>query len=206
MLLANAGRMRQIADASFFRRNGKDLAARRDRGPLAIGRDVEICNMTTRTHPMLHGLVSLPIHIDDQFFRLPRLQIKRVEVTAILKNNCIGAKARPHHVEFVELSKLFDLLAALVVTVEIEPMLGTAIGSEVNRVTVPHRKRVGVVRVRDDLIHDIVLNIVNLYVLRQTAGIALPLPEIAEDSVVSDFGAVPGERKQARSEEHTSEL
>ncbi len=46
-------------------------------------------------------------------------------------------------------------------------------------------------------VHNIILDVVNRDVLRQAARVALPLPEIAEDPVVSDLGPIGGERKQA---------
>src|ERR1700732_5063835 len=182
--------MRQIAGASILRRNREDFSARREHGSLAVRRDIEVGDLLARTHPVLHGLVALSTHINDQFFSLPSLQVEPIQVAAILKNNRIGTKAWPHDIEFVELSKLLDLLAALVVAVEIEPVSGPAVGSEINSVSTPHRKRVGIVLMRDDLINDIILDVVDRNVLRQAAGVAFPLPEIAENSVVSDLCAV----------------
>ena len=76
-------------------------------------------------------------------------------------------------------------------------MCGPAIGCEINRVPAPHRKRVGVIRVRDGLIDDIILDVVDGDVLRQSAGVAFPLPEVPENPVVRDLGAVGRERQQA---------
>jgi len=64
------------------------------------------------------------------------LQVERIQISAVLENYGVGTQARPHDIEFVELSKLFDLLTSDVVTVEIQPVLRPAIGGEINRVSV----------------------------------------------------------------------
>ncbi len=76
-------------------------------------------------------------------------------------------------------------------------MLGTAVGCEINRVAVPHRKRIGVFRVRYLLLENIVLDVVDVNVLGQAARITLPRTEVAEYAVVGDLRSVGGERSQA---------
>ena len=76
-------------------------------------------------------------------------------------------------------------------------MLGpTAVGTEINGVPMPHGKSIGVVSVRD-ILADVLLQIVDGDRLRQTAGIAFPLPEIAEDHIVGDLRAVRRIGKQS---------
>src|SRR5438045_2789306 len=68
-----------------------------------------------------------------------------------------------------------------------------AIGTEVDRVLMPHGKRIGVLRVRK-IKTAVVFQIVNRDGLRQSAAIALPGAEVAEDHVVCELGAVRGVR------------
>jgi len=90
-----------------------------------------------------------------------------------------------------------NLLTCLIVTIEIEPVLGTAIRGEIDSIAVPHRKGVAVLGVRDHGIHNIVFDVVDSDVLCQTARIPLPLPEVAENPVVSHLRSIGRKGKEA---------
>ena len=190
MLFAKPGRMREVANAPFLRRNSKDLASRRDHCPLAIGRNIEISNIFAGIHPVLHRIVVIAIYRDRQFRRLARLQVELIQVSGILKNNHVRTKAWPHDVVLIELSKLFYLLAAQIVAIKIKFVCRSAVGREINCVAMPHWKCVGILGVGNDLLHHIILDVINGNVLRHASGVALPLAEIAEDAVVSGLSAV----------------
>ncbi len=145
---------------------------------------------------MLHALVVVAGKIHSQLLRLFRFQIEGIEVAAILENDRVGAEARPHYVEVGEMGELLNLFAAQVVAIEIEVMLGAAIGAEVDGVAVPHGEGVGPFGVWQ-VFDGIVLEIVDRDRLGQTTCIALPGTEITEDGVVSDFRAVGRKRSQA---------
>src|SRR5690242_6685830 len=91
--------------------------------------------------------------------------------------------------------ELLDLLRTKVTGVQVQLMFRSAIGAEVDGVAMPHRKGVSPFRVWQ-IEAGVVLEVVDGNSLRQTAGIALPLAEVAEDHVVSDLGAVGGVREQ----------
>ena len=145
---------------------------------------------------MLHALVAVAGQVDGQLLRLLRLQIEGVEIAAVFEDDGIRTQARPHHVEVGEVGELFDLLAAQVVAVEIEVMLGAAIGGEVDRVAMPHGKGVGPIGV-GHVFDSIVFEIVDGDGLGQAAGVALPGAEVAEDRVVGDLRAVGRKRSEA---------
>ena len=92
--------------------------------------------------------------------------------------------------------ELFDLFAAQVIGVQVEMMLRSTIRTEVNRIAMPHGKRVGPVRVRH-VFAGVVLEIVNGDGLCQSSRVALPGAEIAKDLVVSDLRSIGRVRSQA---------
>ena len=69
-------------------------------------------------------------------------------------------------------------------------MLGAAVGGEVHRIAVPHGESIRIVGVGNRLFEDVVLQVVDVNVLRDPAGVALPGAEVAEDAVIGDLGAV----------------
>ena len=138
---------------------------------------------------MLHALVAFTGHRNGQLFRLFRLKIERVEIACVLKDDCIRPKARPHNIEIIEVSELFDLLAAQVVTVQIEVMFGPSVRAEVNRIPMPHGKRIRPVRVWH-IFAGVVLQIVNRDRLCQASRVALPGAKIAKDLVIGNFRPV----------------
>src|SRR5438270_6292754 len=91
---------------------------------------------------MLHGLIALARNVNRQLFRLLALQIENVKISPIFEDDGIGSEARPHHVELVELRKLLDLLASNVIAVQVQLVLRSPVGAEINGVVMPHRERV----------------------------------------------------------------
>ena len=81
------------------------------------------------------------------------------------------------------------------VSVKIEPVLGAAVGIEVDRVALPHGESIGPILVRHlfDLAR---LQVVDPNVLRHPSLVAFPSAEIAKDSVISDSVPVGRKRRQ----------
>src|SRR5580700_5942488 len=75
-------------------------------------------------------------------------------------------------------------------------MLRAAVRREIHRVAMPHGKRIAVIRVRKLLLENVILEVVDINVLREPAGVALPGTKIAEDAVVSDLGAICVKRSE----------
>ena len=188
-LLANSRRSSEVANATLLRRDRKHVAARGKNGALAVRRDVEIRDVLAHAGPVLHALVAFAGHRNSQLFRLFRLKVERIEIACVLEDDCIWPKARPHNIEIIEVSELFDLLAAQVVTVQIEVMFGPSVRAEVNRIPMPHGKRIRPVRVWH-IFAGVVLQIVNRDRLCQASRVALPGAKIAKDLVIGNFRPV----------------
>src|SRR5437773_861746 len=68
-------------------------------------------------------------------------------------------------------------------------MLWSSVRTEVNRISMPHGKRVSPVRV-GHVFAGVVFEIVNRDRLRQTSGVAFPGAKIAKDLVIGDLRPV----------------
>ena len=106
---------------------------------------------------MLHCEVAFAGQSDRKSLGLLARQVENIQVPAIFKADRIRPQAWPHHIEIRKVRELLNLLAPQVIAIQIQAVLGAAIGREINRVPMPHRKCIGVISVRQALLENIVL-------------------------------------------------
>ena len=117
------------------------------------------------------------------------LQIEEVKEPAVLKNDGVRSQAGPVDVVILEVGELASLLGLQAVTVKVHAVFRTSVGTEINRVAVPHGVSIGAGIIRDALV-GVVLEVVDGDVLGHAARVALPGAEVAEDAVIGDLRAI----------------
>ena len=84
------------------------------------------------------------------------------------------------------MASLFGLQA---VTVKVHAVFRTSVGTEIDRVPVPHGVSVCAGVIRDALV-GVILEVIDCDVLGHAARVALPGAEVAENAVIGDLRAV----------------
>ncbi len=123
-------------------------------------------------------------------------EVEAVDVAAVLEHDGILAQRRELHVEVGETGQLSCLFRPRVVDEEIHPLVGVAVGEEVDPVASPHRDDV-LRRIVRDILGRLGVEVVDPDVVGHAAAIALPRAELAEDAVVGELLAVRREGAEA---------
>ena len=129
------------------------------------------------------------MQVDRHLDRLLRRQIEAVNESAVLENDRRVAQRGELDVIFVEVRKLARGLRFRVQDEEVHPLVGGAVGEEVDPVAVPHRIHV-LGRVIGEVRGGLVGEIVEPDLVGHAAAVPLPGAELAEDAVIGQLLAV----------------
>ena len=210
MVLVGVAGAGNVADRAVLGRHRDDVAARRERGPAAIGRQGVVHPLrgvggayhARRLGPARGGARAVVRHVGvDPVRRLVR-QVDRPQVAALPERDgavrVVGTGAEGRKVDVVvgEVRDLAELLAVQVVHPDVGAAVLVAVGQEVDPAPDPHRRGVGALPVGDAGQRP-GREVVGVDVLGAAAVVALPGAEVAEDAGEGDGVVVRAKRHQA---------
>ena len=155
-------------------------------GPLAIGRDFVALDVLTHVAQRRSRSREVIANADRHLLGFFRCQVEFVNPAAVLKDNRLVAERGELDVELFEIGELLYVFGLQVIRIEIKALRLAAIGDPVNLVAGPHGDDVGG-GVRGNGLGLVRVKVVNPDVIAQTAAVALPGAELAEDAVVDHF-------------------
>ena len=204
MVLIGIACRREIAGGAVFRRHGEDVAARAQHRALAVRRNIVI-------------RVVCRIHIPDRVIRVHRArqparavigdrerqlaqrlagQIDHIQRATLLERDAGITERWEIDVVIGEMGHLVHGLGGEIVAPDIGAPVGVPVGEKIQLAAIPHWRRVGAFPIAD-LPQLAFGEIVGEYFLRQSAVVAFPGAEIAEDARVGDVVRIRPEAHQA---------
>ena len=193
-----AGGLRQVANETVFLRNGENVAASDEERAFAFRAQTVRFEFIRDGNAFRTGGQTVVRNDDRKFARFAGFGVVNAEKPAVFVNDLVFAVARrPANVPSRRvgqlLNRFFDFFRDVFVKVE----RAVAVRNEVNAVADPHRVAVGARRRRDfgELVR---FAVENEEVLRPTAFVTLPVPEVAVKRGVNEALAVRREVARAR--------
>ena len=180
-----AGGVGQVAGRTVLGRDGEDVAASGEGGPLRFRTEREAGHLVRRRNPAGTTGELVRRHVDGDGARGAGAEVEDLERTGLLVDDApvrlVGAG--PTHVPLVLVRELGEL--ARIDLVGIQVQRAVPVRGEVDRVADPHRVAVGALVVRHlDRLQAV--DVEDPQVLRPASFVALPVPEVPGHRRVDD--------------------
>ena len=136
MVLVGALGAGQVPRGAALRRHAEDIAARREQGALAVGRQgvvdllrrIDVADLILDVGDVGAGARIVVRHVDRHLAHLFARQVESIELAALLEGDRIAAQRREVDVVVGEVGDLAGLLAVLVIDPDVgAPMLSRSL-------------------------------------------------------------------------------
>ncbi len=204
MVLVCPRRAGQVAGRAVLGGRAEDVAARREQGPLAVGRQGVV------PHARGIGVADLVLHLGDadagagivvgdadrDLTQLLARQVQEIKLAALLEGDGVAAQGREVDVVVGETGDLAGLFRVQVIDPDVGAAVLVLVGQVIDLAAVPHGRGVGA-GPAGELGQLAAVEVVGEELLGEAAVVALPGAEVPEDAVVGDGVAVRPEGGQA---------